>query len=388
MNPEDGAVGAVDLPADGEGLSADNHTDDAEGKARSVKASDEVPVHDLNVQRRLSLPRFVEDWQTSGRLSRFAERYALLVAWAVLIGVFGVLSPNIFLSSANFSSIFGSQAVLVVLTLGLLVPLTAGDYDLSIAAVLSLAAMETAALNVNLHWPLAAAIACALASGIVVGLVNGSLVGLTGLDPLIITLGTGTVVNGLVLLIGNAQSISGVDPVLSQYVVVDRLFGIPLEFYYGLAVAAVVWYVFEYTPVGRRLLFVGKSRQVSRLTGLHVGRLRLAAMATSGGVSALAGVMYVGTTGGADPISGQSLLLPAYAAAFLGAAAIRPGRYNAIGSLVAVYFLVTGITGLEILGAQSYVQYLFYGGALVCALALAELVRRRPIASLRARRGR
>lgn len=65
------------------------------------------------------------------------ERFGLVIAWIAVIIVFGALRPDTFLSWANFSTIFGSQAVLVVVTLGLIIPLTAGDYDLSIASVLS-----------------------------------------------------------------------------------------------------------------------------------------------------------------------------------------------------------------------------------------------------------
>jgi ribose transport system permease protein len=82
-------------------------------------------------------------------------------------------------------------------------------------------------------------------------------------------------------------------------------------------------------------------------------------------------------TGGADPSSGASFLLPAYAAAFLGATAIVPGRFNPWGAIIAVYFLVTGITGLTILGAASWVQDVFYGTALVLAVALSTISRRR-----------
>jgi len=100
----------------------------------------------------------------------------------------------------------------------------------------------------------------------------------------------------------------------------------------------------------------------------------------SGRVTSLAvdgGILYAGTSGAAGPSSGLELLLPAFAAAFLGATTIRPGRFNAWGTLIAVYFLVTGITGLQLMGAESYVQNLFYGAALVLAVAFSQIVRRR-----------
>ncbi len=104
-------------------------------------------------------------------------------------------------------------------------------------------------------------------------------------------------------------------------------------------------------------------------------------MVSSGIIGAGAGALYVGTLGGADPTSGLTFLLPAFAAAFLGATSIVPGRFNPWGTMVAVYFLVTGITGLVILGMESFVQDLFYGGALVIAVVLSQVARRRAQAS-------
>jgi ribose transport system permease protein len=116
---------------------------------------------------------------------------------------------------------------------------------------------------------------------------------------------------------------------------------------------------------------------VARLSGVRVGRVRFAALLASGALAAAAGVLSAGEQGGADPSSGAALLLPAFAAAFLGATSVVPGRFNPWGTLVAAYFLATGVTGLQILGVESFVQQLFYGGALIVAVALTRLARAR-----------
>ena len=305
------------------------------------------------------------------------ERYGLLVAWAVVIVVFGVLRPNSFLSWANFSTIFGSQAVLVVLTLGLIVPLTAGDYDLSIAGNLTLSAMTIAVLNVYNDVPILLAVLAVLAIGLVVGALNAFIVLYFRINSLIVTLGMGTFIHGITLWISNSNTISGVDMALVNAVIITRIFGIPLAFYYALAMAGILWYVLTFTAVGQRLLFVGRGREVARLSGIRVDMVRASTFLVSGLLGSLAGVLSVGTLGAADPNSGLTYLLPAFAAAFLGATSIVPGRFNPIGSVIAVYFLVTGITGLSIMGVSTFVQDLFYGGALVIAVVLSQVVRGR-----------
>jgi ribose transport system permease protein len=305
------------------------------------------------------------------------ERFGLLVAWVAIIVFFSVLKPDVFLTEANFSTIFGSQAILAILALSLLIPLTAGDYDLSVAGVLSVSAMTVAVLNAEHGVPLGVALLAAVAAGALVGVVNGLFVVGVGVDPFIVTLGTGTVLNGLVLWLSGSETISGVSPTLVDAVIGTKFLGVAMGFWYGVVLCAVLWYLFEFTALGRRLLFVGQGRRVATLSGFNVGRLRWGAFIASGTLAACAGVVYAGTLGGADPSSGPSFLLPAFAAAFLGATAIVPGRFNPWGSLAAVYFLVTGITGLTILGADSFVQDIFYGTALVVAVALSHLARRR-----------
>lgn len=317
---------------------------------------------------------------TNGRLSYIAQSIALLVAWLLVIVGFGIVDPDTFLTMRNFSTIFGSQAVLVVTALGVLIPLTAGDFDISVGFVLTFASMIVAVLNAELGWPIGLAIVVALAAGTVVGLANGALVVIFGIDALIVTLGSGTIVSGIVLIISRQLTIGGISKALTNAVIGKRLLGIPLGFFYGLLLCIITWYFFEYTPLGKRLLFVGRGPSVSRLSGIPVGRMRWGALVASGFIAAFAGVLYAGNTGGADPSSGANFLLPAYAAAFLGATSIKPGRFNAWGTIIAVYFLVTGITGLQLLGAKSHVQQLFYGGALILAVVLSQLARRREMA--------
>ena len=306
------------------------------------------------------------------------EKYALILAWIALIMVFAFVAPSSFLQWPTFSSIiFGSQAVLVVLTLGLIIPLTAGDFDVSVAAVLTFSAMILAVLNAKMGLPLWQAVLACLAMGLIVGFLNAFFIIFFRIHSLIVTLGTASVIQGLILWISSSQTLSGVSPGLIDWVIVNRLFDIPLAFYYAMALGVIIWYVFEFTPIGRRLLFVGRGREVARLSGISVVRVRGVALVASSVIATLAGIINVGTTGGADPLSGLTFLLPAFAAAFLGATSIVPGRFNPLGSIIAVFFLVTGITGLNFLGVDTFVQNMFNGAALILAVSLSQLVRGR-----------
>lgn len=311
-----------------------------------------------------------------------AQRVALLAVWVLLVVALGALKPTTFLSAGNIESIFGTQVSLLVLSLAILLPITAGDYDLSVGANLMVTSLVLAILNVDGHWPVLLAAVAALGVGVAIGAVNALFVVVVGIDSFIVTLGMGTFLSGVALWISGSTTVSGVSPVFSQWIVSNRFLGLPLEFFYGIVMTVVVWYVLELTALGSRLLFVGRGREVARLSGVAVGRTRAIGLIGAGFISAIAGLLYAGTLGAANPTSGVSLLLPAFAAAFLGATAIRPGRFNAPGTWIAVYFLATGINGMTIFGASDYVQDLFYGGALVVAVAASQLT------SLRRRRMR
>jgi ribose transport system permease protein len=309
-------------------------------------------------------------------MGRWGEKAALPVAWLVLFIVFAALSPDRFLSMGNISNILGSQSILFMLALAALLPSMVGDIDLSLGGIGGLSAITVAVLNVDHGVPIGLACLIGVAAGAAGGAVNALFVVRFKTEPFIMTLGTGTFFAGLVFWIANSTTVVGVDPALSDWTYLRVIAGVPVQFYYCLLIMLVIWYVSSYTPLGVRSLFVGQSRDVAALSGIKSDRIRWGAFVLAGVIAALAGILYVGTTGSAGPASVGSFLLPAYAAIFLGATTIQPGRFNALGTGVAVLFLATGVAGLQLLGAQDYAQQLFYGGALVLAVTLSRYLRR------------
>lgn len=326
--------------------------------------STEVPSPQLSSVHRFRLPA-----------AEIGRRYGLVIAWVILIAVFAGLRPDTFATFGNFKTIASSQAVLVILTLGLLIPFSAGEFDISIAGVMSIALVLVGWLNVIHGWPIGWAVAVALAAGVVVGIVNGFFVIVMDVDSIVATLGMGTLLTGIGVGVNNLSTGGISDSLVSA--VRHEIFNIPALFYYGLGATALVWYVFEYTPIGRYLYFVGAGRDVARLSGIRVDAVRFGSFIASAFMAAIAGVTLSGLIGAADPNIAMHFLLPAFAAAFLGATAIKPGRFNAWGTLIAVYFLVTGITGLEFLGYSGWVEQVFYGASLILAVAFSRLAARR-----------
>jgi ribose transport system permease protein len=156
----------------------------------------------------------------------------------------------------------------------------------------------------------------------------------------------------------------------------DPIAGLTPGVYYLVLVALALWYVLEHTGVGRRFYATGFNAEASRLAGIATQRLRFASLIVSALIAGFAGIVLASNLTSGSPTSGTSYLLPAFAAAFLGATQLRAGRFNAWGTVIAVLMLGTGISGLGLAAAPAWAPSMFTGVVLIAALALTGAQRR------------
>lgn len=304
-----------------------------------------------------------------------AVPYTLLGVLVIEYLIFVAIDPGLFLTSSALTTILSSQAPLLIATLGLTVTLIVKEFDLSVGANLVFVDVLVAALAVNYGVPIALAVVLAFGAGLVVGAVNALLVVYVGIDSFIATLGMSTLLTGISLWVAGSTIISDVPAGLTA-AAASQLFGLPAVVYYAFGLALVLWFVLTHLPIGRYLYFVGANEEVARLAGLRSKRIKAGAFVASAAVVGFAGVMQAGTVGSADPTAGGTFMLPAFAAAFLGATAVRVGKFNVWGTMIASYLLFTGITGLALLGHTGWVQDAFNGLALLVAVIAARFARR------------
>jgi ribose transport system permease protein len=304
-----------------------------------------------------------------------AYRYSLVFVLILFVVVYSLLLPTMFPTLANLRTITATQAVLMIVALGLTFPLAAGEFDLSFGGVLGLSSTLVAVLTVEQGWPLLPAVVVCLGMGLFIGALNAAIIIRLGVNSLITTLGMGTVLLGLSLFVANNQVIAGHLGLLFD-AATGVLFGLPYPVYFALGLAVLAWYVQEYTPFGRYVYFTGEGREAARLSGINVDRVRLVCFAITGFAASLAGIVNFGRLGSADPNIGSLYLLPGFATVFLGATAIKPGRYNAWGTVLAVYVLVVGIVGLQLLGGAGFLEHIFNGLALILAVVFSVGIRR------------
>ena len=141
----------------------------------------------------------------SRSLRRIVYKYAVALALAAFFIAFSILLPSTFFTFGNVRTIVSSQAVLMILALGLTVPLTTGEFDLSIGSMLGCAAVLTAFFTGELHWPLLFVIVGVLLVGALAGATNGLLVVRIGINAFIGTLGVSTILTGVTLAVSDGQ---------------------------------------------------------------------------------------------------------------------------------------------------------------------------------------
>lgn len=306
------------------------------------------------------------------------DRFSGLYAIAALVIVFAILIPNTFFTTQTAKSLAGDQAITALLAIALIIPMAAGAFDLSVAGMLGFTVALVAWLQANGMNALLS-VCIAIICGVLVGAINGFIVVKVGVDSFVATLGMSSILAAGTYWILQGQLI--VDGLDAAFVEAGRgaVFGIPLTFIYLLVIGALIWYMLEFTALGRYFYAAGSNNKAARLAGVPVDRIRFLSLVLGAVVAAIAGVILTAKLGMADPNVGPSYLLPAFAAAFLGSTQIKPNRVNVLGTLVAIALLAVGIKGLQLMGAERYVEDLFNGLALIVAVSLASLRKRRVV---------
>jgi ribose transport system permease protein len=309
-----------------------------------------------------------------GVAQTIVAEYGVVLFLLILIVGFSIALPHLFPTGSNAKAILSGNAVPGILALAVLLPLGAGEFDLSVGATLGFTSVLVAWATIH-GVPFGLACLIALGAGALIGAVNAFLVVKIRVSAFIATLGMGTVLaGGNLLLTGGSVLFQGISPQILSMTRTHLLFGLPAMVFYFFGVAVIMWYALEQTSIGRYLQATGLGRGAARLSGVRTDRYLAGAFIVAGLIAAFAGILQTGRTGSASPSAGPEFLLPAYAAAFLGATTIHRGRFNVWGTVTGVLVLAVGVSGLGLLGAPFWVGNVFNGCALIVAVSFAVIV--------------
>jgi ribose transport system permease protein len=291
---------------------------------------------------------------------------------AALIVVLAVASPH-FLTTDNMVIVLRQAALQFLMSAGLTLVVLTGGIDLSVGAVLGLAACLGAGLIVKGYVLLG--IAAALGAGLACGLVNGALVAYIGIPAFIATYGMLWVAHGLGYVFMKGEVIHGF-PAGFRSLGAGFLAGIPIPVLSAAGLVLALHIVLHLTRLGRALYAIGGNAVASRLTGMPVQRHLVTVYALSGMLAAFAGLVVIARVNAADSGTGEELLLTAIAAVCLGGTSLFGGVGGIAGTAIGSLILALVVNGMNMLSIATYWQA-FAMGVIVILAVLADVTFKR-----------
>lgn len=310
-----------------------------------------------------------------GRLLKYLsfKNIGALYVWLALIVVFSIWVPDTFPTWATVQQVLNQNAVTGLVALSLIIPLSAGVFDLSIGYALGLCNVLLAYLIINAGMGIFPAILLTLVAALLIGIANACVVVIARIDSFIGTLATGSLLLAGITIVSGERQIVGPQLIGGFFSDISHsnVHGITLPVFYMVIAAVIIWFVLEHTVAGRWLYSVGFNTDAARLAGVPVRVLRFAGLIVSALIAGgVAGITVTSQIGSGSTTVGPPYLLNAFAAAFLGATQLRRGRFNAFGTLIAVLMVGTGTVGLGLAGTPSWAPSVFTGVVLLLALGV------------------
>jgi ribose transport system permease protein len=293
-----------------------------------------------------------------------------IYVWLLIVLLFSIISGSTFLNYDTAKAVLNQYAITGAVGLSVIVPLAAGVYDLSIGSIMSLSGVMAAYLLQHTSMSPVAAGAVVLLMCIVIGLVNAFVVAGLKVNSFIATLGTGAILTAITTAVSGGLVITGRIGGSFSNLATKSFGGIQIAVVYMLVIMLVLGYWLERTQSGRQIYATGFDGETARLTGAPVTRIVTMSFVTSAAISGFAGMVLAAQVASGSPDVGQSYLIPAFSAAFLGATQLRGGRFNPWGTVIGVLLLGTGNVGLLVSGGPTWTPNLFVGCVLIAAVAL------------------
>ena len=324
-------------------------------------------------------------------LARHRGALIAVTVFAVLFGIVNLISGGF--NYFQFAFISSGGAALALAAVGQTAVVLTGGFDLSAGAVVSLVNVVLGnGMGTDVPSQILFGVA-ALGIGAVVGSVNGFFVAYVRLQPIVVTLATMFMIQGVTLLITDRPG-GAIAPEFVAFLTGDAVPGLLPAPFVVVCLAALVWVLIRGTRFGVGLYAVGSDEAGAFASGLRTDWITFRAYVLAGAFYGAAGAFVSAQTGSADPLVGNAMLLQIFAAVALGGTVLGGGRGGAIGSIVGAYTLMIAVNILLALNVPAYYGSVAEGGLLILAVLGGSIHRRAPIAgyirlglvSLRARR--
>lgn len=297
------------------------------------------------------------------------SNYVVYIGFALVFLFFAVTQTQYFLNPTNLTNIVIQTAPITIMAIGMVFVLSTGEIDLSIGSTVALSALTAAVVlrSTGLGWVAALA---GLAVGATVGLVNGLFVTWVRLPSFLVTLATMGLVAGLGRQLTQLQSVPVTDRGFVRAFGGGSVAGVPILLVWSAAATLVGWHLLRQRRYGAHVLAVGNDTAAARVSGIKVGRVKMAVFISSGMTAALAGLLYAGRLQGARYTLGESDLMTVIAAAIVGGTSLFGGKGTVVGALIGSLLMSMINNGLILAGLNVSQQMIVRGMIILIAVSL------------------
>ena len=308
--------------------------------------------------------------QRAARLAAQGTQLLGVGGFFILMVIFFTIESSRFFVGSNAVNILSNLTPLAIVALGQSLVLISGGFDLSVAGAAPLGGIiYVSACNHGSSTP--EAIVLAVASGMAIGVVNGGIITRLGINPLITTLATVSITQGLAFTVTNGVTITLNNP--NQAGLDTNLLGIPQYVWVMVLMSVVTFVILRYSVFGRMLYSMGGNREAARLAGLRTDLITVSVYVISGAFAAFAGVILAEQLLAGAPTVASTIGLESITAVILGGASLTGGSGGIPGSLLGVAVLATVSNGLALMQVQTFYQQIATGVILLLAVGLGRL---------------
>jgi ribose transport system permease protein len=314
----------------------------------------------------------------SNRLAwRLRESQPILTAIGVLLVIVIVSLSALphFRSLGNLKNLLLQAVALGIVCIGQTFPIILAGIDLSVGAVINMSMCLTAGLSKGHGELLVPVVLLVLAIAMIIGFINGLVIAKTGVHPLIVTLGMMSIVQGALLLYTKVPV--GPVPDSFYFVAWSEVLGIPFPFLLFCVIAVIAIFILRKTSFGRYIYATGGNEEVARLSGIPIMWIKIGAYMVCSVVAAMAGIFLSSRLGSPGPLAGENFMLDSITPVILGGTSLSGGTGGVGGTIAGVFIMTVLSNVLNIIGVQSYWQWVVSGIILIFALSISWKEKRR-----------
>lgn len=305
-------------------------------------------------------------WLGNPFVAFFRDNLGIIIGLLAICAILTVMSPA-FLTQNNIFNVLRQVSMNLYVACGMTMVIILGGIDLSVGSIIALSGVITGGLISFSHFPLGPAVACGLAAGVLIGVINGAIISQTTIPPFIVTLATMNIARGAAYVYTGGQPIRVMSDEFN-FIGAGYVGSLPVPIIYLVVIVLVSLLILNKAKMGRHIYAVGGNMTAAKFSGIKTKNVQFFVYVFSGLMAAIAGVVLASRMFSGQPTAGQGAEMDAIAAVVLGGTSMSGGVGKIGGTVIGGLIIGVLSNGLNLLGVNSFWQYIVKGVVILIAV--------------------